>query len=231
MIVVSFSVACFAYPRPQARRQFLQASRTASVELSGGFDDKPSNTLTDFSDGDQTVTLSHDDEFITSSATTHAITSYTPTQYNFNIQEQATVVLHDPGDVSSTDGEFTSTSTFHLDEPTQYDLSGTLTFANATTGAIEPNTNFGLELTFIGQGDLLLIEITTPGPFDFSDLLDPGDYSVRIFPIAQATSDGSGLGTGDVSTTLVGTFTVPEPASSLMLAAAAAALLMRKRMV
>ena len=208
---------------------FTGEDRTPTVEIAAGFDDKKTSTLNDFSDGNQTPSVTDDNSSITATATVDALTSYTATQYNYNIQAVSDANLHD-GRSSVTNAFFDSDLSFHFDTESAYDASGTVAFTQATTGGgLVPAATVELRL-FQSGNEFRDLFLSSSGPFDFSGVLPAGDYTIRFQVVAQSGSVfGVPASTANVTTSLIGTFSVPEPASLLPLATAAAATGLRRR--
>jgi hypothetical protein len=208
---------------------FQGEDRTATVQISAGFDDNKTSALNDFSDGNQNLTTTDDTSSITATATVTAVTSYTPTQYNYNILDESDANLHD-GRSSGTDAFFDSDLAFHLDADSAYDASGNIVFTETTTGGgLVPSASVKLRL-FQSGSEFRDLFLTTSGPYDFGGVLPAGDYTIRFEVAAQSGSVfGVPASTANVSTSLIGTFSVPEPGSLLMLATTSAATLLRRR--
>ncbi|HSV13275.1 MAG TPA: hypothetical protein VLI90_03400, partial [Tepidisphaeraceae bacterium] len=203
---------------------FTGEDRIASLEIAGGFDATKNSTLNDFSDGNQSISLTHDDGTLTATASVTAVTSYSPTQYNFNILDVSDTDLH-TGRSFTNNAFFDSDLGFHLDTDTAYDASGILAFTQATsTDGLGPNQSFEIRLLQNGS-DIRTLFLTTSGPFDFAGVLPAGDYGVHMSVIAQSgvPSGTPPTGTSDVSTSVIGSFAVPEPTGLATLAITAAA--------
>ena len=159
---------------------FTGEDRTPTVEIAAGFDDKKTSTLNDFSDGNQTPSVTDDNSSITATATVDALTSYTATQYNYNIQAVSDAKL------TVTNAFFDSDLSFHFDTESAYDASGTVAFTQATTGGgLVPAATVELRL-FQSGNEFRDLFLSSSGPFDFSGVLPAGDYTIRIQLVTRA---------------------------------------------
>lgn len=133
----------------------------------------------------------------------------------------------------STESKATVNSviTFTLAEPTEYTLDLSWARGTSITGNMVPNNGLRVMLNISGGGSLLFQNLAGDnGQQQFTGLLNAGTYSLRIEVTAQTIFNSpNGTGSGNVTTSIAGSFVIPEPASAALLAAGVVGLALRRR--
>lgn len=211
---------------------FTGDSRTAhanAVSATGNVNEDHSDTLNDFSPGNQTESINHiNHPFYSVIVAANATTSYAPGVYSFDVHTQTDAIAEQTSISSSAFGKFESFSNFHLDATTVCEVSGTTAISNSvlTGTAMQPHGDVILEITDTNTfTDKLFTVLPGSGPFDFTRTLPAGDYYFRLVPSAGVSSSiTEDTGSAQSIVNITGTFTIPEPAGLALVAAAAFAL-------
>ena len=200
-----------------------------ALSAAGGENEDKFDTLTDFSPGSQTHSISYfNAPFYSVSVTANATTAYTDTIYTFNTHGDTSTNIGVAGAGSQAYAKFESFTNFHLDQTTNVHIMGTITAViPVNTNTVSADNSVIMQITDTNTNlDKYFTALHSSTPFDVTRTLPAGDYFFRLQTIANNSSTGGDTGTARATLDVTGTFAIPEP-TALALAACSLPLLRR----